>query len=150
MKTAQNLFLGLFICLLAFSLISSSQGKTSGVNTGSKGKFNEKEAQLNKNRVNLKDKIDGTIESIFNRINLLKDYVTARRTSHAGLSEDELKSMALSIKSDIDKAKEDISNYMTNGDIFMSERDTYLQKIDGLKSMLKDLRVVDPTDLEKS
>lgn len=129
--------------------IGPGGGKTS-YQTGNKAIINERDAQLDKDRVNLKDKIEGTIEAIYNRINWLKMSRDSSRSSKFASTEEELKSMTLSIKADIDKAKEDINNAMNNGEIFLSERDTFIQKIDRYKQMLKDLRVVDPADLDKN
>jgi hypothetical protein len=145
-----SLSLSGFLILSLCSRIEAAGGKNNGGTGTSKISFNVADSQLKKSWKNLRDKIDGQIGAIGNRIDYLKQQFTARRSSKNGMSDDELKSMALSIKSDIDKAKEDVNNYMTNGDIFLSERDSYVQKIDGLKKVLSDMRIVDPADLDKS
>jgi hypothetical protein len=130
--------------------VEAAGGKNNGTSSNGTIQFNTSDPQLKKSWKNLRDKIAGTIGAIQNRIDYLKQCFVARRSSHNPMTDDELKSMALSIKSDIDKAKEDVNNYMTNGDIFLSERDNYVQQIDGLKKVLSDMRVVDPADLDKS
>jgi hypothetical protein len=107
--------------------------------------------QADKARVNLKDKIENTIEAVGNRVYWLKRNIGTYKSGNVyAPTDDELKSLALSIKSDIDKVREDVHNYTNNGDINISERDVFLNKISGKLVMLKDLRVVDAADLEKT
>jgi hypothetical protein len=133
------------VLILGCSLLAGFQNAHSGVI-----KLGERDAQVDKAKINLKNKIEGSIEAVFNRINLLKSEIVSRRSSKFAMTEDELKSLALSINSDIGKVKEDINNYATNGDIYASEKDTFLNRLNSMKSLLKSVGIVDKADLDKN
>jgi hypothetical protein len=149
-KILTTLLVGSTLLATSFVALGASGTRATSYRSTTMFKTGEKDAMTDKAKIVLRDKINGSIEAINNRIHYLKTELVSRRTSKFAMTEDELKSMALSIKSDLDKTKEDIGNYMTNGDIYLSDKNNYVQKLDALKLMLKELRVVDPADLEKS
>jgi hypothetical protein len=89
---------------------------------------NTNAAQERRLLVKVRDKIIGQLHAIENRTQILRNYVNNRHSKYTPPL-DELESMALNIKSDIERVREDISYRASDGEISVQDRNTYLNRL---------------------
>jgi cobalamin biosynthesis protein CbiD len=127
--------------IIPVSTVSAQGGGKAKVKKNARVVFNKNvnAAQERKRFVSINDKMLGSLQGVEHKITYLKTLKNASRYNKNGTPPEELQSMAANIGADIEKIREDISQYAADGEITVSHRDGMLSKLGGLRKLVLDM-----------